>query len=59
MVRFSFYKMWFDTFFLLSGCATAVTLVAFHLANRSSDADKAEVASAGGGFQRKPHEALD
>lgn len=37
--RFSFYQRWFDTVFLLSGCVTAVTLLAFHLANRNSDAD--------------------
>lgn len=46
MRRFSFYQMWFNTFFLLSGCATAVTLVAFHLANQSSDADTAEITHA-------------
>lgn len=37
--RFSFYQRWFDWVFLLSGCVTAVTLLAFHLANRNSDAD--------------------
>lgn len=37
--RFSFYQRWFDTVFLVSGCVTAVTLAAFHLANRTSDAD--------------------
>lgn len=37
--RFSFYQRWFDTFFFISGCVTAVSLLAFHLANRTSDAD--------------------
>ncbi|CAM9222762.1 unnamed protein product, partial [Scytosiphon promiscuus] len=41
-MRFSFYQRWFDTVFLLSGCVTAVTLLAFHLANRNSDADDRE-----------------
>lgn len=40
--RFSFYQRWFDTVFLVSGCVTAVTLLAFHLANRNSDADHHE-----------------
>ena len=37
--RFSFYQRWFDTVFSISGCATAVTLLVFHVANRNSDAD--------------------
>lgn len=37
--RFSFYQRWFDTVFLLSGCATAATLLALHFANRNNDAD--------------------
>eukprot|EP00752_Nemacystus_decipiens_P014264 g12685.t1 len=41
-MRFSFYQRWFDTVFLISGCVTAVTLAAFHLANRNSDADHHE-----------------
>ncbi|CBN79133.1 G-protein coupled receptor [Ectocarpus siliculosus] len=41
-MRFSFYQRWFDTVFLISGCVTAVTLLAFHLANRNSDADHHE-----------------
>lgn len=40
--RFSFYQRWFDTVFLFSGCVTAVTLLAFHLADRNSDADHHE-----------------
>ncbi|CAM9512025.1 unnamed protein product [Ectocarpus sp. 13 AM-2016] len=41
-MRFSFYQRWFDTVFLISGCVTAATLLAFHLANRNSDADHHE-----------------
>ncbi|CAN0010366.1 unnamed protein product, partial [Ectocarpus fasciculatus] len=29
-MRFSFYQRWFDTVFLISGCVTAITLLAFH-----------------------------
>lgn len=39
ITRFGFYQRWFDTVFLLSGCASAVILFFLHLANRSSDAD--------------------
>ncbi|CAM9915268.1 unnamed protein product [Ascophyllum nodosum] len=38
-MKFSFYQRWFDTVFFLSGCASAVTLLVLHLANRNSDAD--------------------